>query len=140
MAYSIFDKFLTVADCKYYCNQIATRLNLNTYDYFYDKGSETKFPGNSVISSFAEFRQYEKWKIKFNLNRPATIKKMGLDEYVLRYHELSFHLTIRGYSFIYVCKFSNPKQIERGKLDDNTKTIYIEETGGQYSFLTKEVM
>ena len=48
MSYSIYDSFLTITDCKYYCNQIAKKLNLNTYDYFYDKYSEMQFPGDIV--------------------------------------------------------------------------------------------
>ena len=140
MSCSIFDKFLTVAGCKYYCNQIASRLNLRTFDYFYDKRNCIQFPGDSNIYSFKEFREYEKWRIRFNLTRPATIKKAGLDEYVLSHKELTFNLTIKGYSFVYVCKFSQPNcnEIKHGYLDDNTKSIYIEEANGQYSFL--EVM
>ena len=84
MSYSIYDSFLTVADCKYYCNQIAKKLNLNTYDYFYDKSSEIQFPGDSNIKAFQDFKSYEDWRIRFNL-------------------------TIKGFRFLYVCKFYNQK-------------------------------
>ena len=109
MSYSIYDSFLTVADCKYYCNQIAKKLNLNTYDYFYDKSSEIQFPGDSNIYAFQDFKSYEDWRIRFNLTKPKTIKKLGLEEYVCKNKELVFNLTIKGMRFLYVCKFYNSK-------------------------------
>lgn len=133
--YSIFDSFLTISDCKYYCNQIAKRLNLNTYDYFYDKYSEIKFPGDSNIYSFNDFKSYENWRIRFNLTKPKTILKMGLDEYVSKYHELVFNLTIKGFRFLYICKFNNPDKITDTVLDDNSKTVLYIEDSGQLSFI-----
>jgi hypothetical protein len=121
MSYSIYDKYLTVADCKYYCKQIANRLDLNTFDYFFDKYSELQFPGDSNIRTFDAFHEYEDWRLKFNLTKPATIKKMGLDEYVSKKHELVFNLTIKGFRFLYVCKFSKKHE------DKNDDTLYIEE-------------
>lgn len=124
MSYSIYDHFLTVADCKYYCKEVANRLNLKTFDYFFDKYSELQFPGDSNIYAFDAFRGYQNWQIKFNLTKPATIKKMGLDEYVSKYHELKFNLTIKGMSFLYVCKFSPIKE----------EVIYVQEPSGQLAF------
>lgn len=135
MSYSIYDSFLTIADCKYYCKQIAQKLNLDVYDYFYDNHTQTQFPGDSNIYGFNSFRCYESWKIKFNLTKPKTIKKMGLDEYVSKNHELVFNLTIRGFSFVYVCHFSAKNQNEtiKGYVDMNNN-LYIEETDGQLCF------
>ena len=135
MAYSIYDSFLTVTDCKYYCNQLAKKLNLSTYDYFYDKYSEMQFPGNSNIYAFQVFKLYEDWRIRFNLTKPKTIKKLGIEEYVSKNKELVFNLTIKGFRFLYVCKFSNPKEVTHAVLDNNTKTVYIEESNGQLSFI-----
>ena len=109
MSYSIYDSFLTITDCKYYCNQIAKKLNLNTYDYFYDKYSEMQFPGDSNIYAFQDFKSYEDWRIRFNLTKPNTIKKLGLEEYVYKNKELVFNLAIKGMRFLYVCKFYNSK-------------------------------
>ena len=135
MAYSIYDSFLTVTDCKYYCNQLAKKLNLSTYDYFYDKYSEMQFPGDSNIYAFQVFKSYEDWRIRFNLTRPKTIKKMGIEEYVSKNKELIFNLTIKGFRFLYVCKFSNPKEVTHTVLDNYTKTVYVEESNGQLSFI-----
>ena len=135
MSYSIYDKFLTVSDCKYYCNQLAKKLNLNIYDYFYDKYSEMQFSGDSNIYAFHVFKSYEGWRIRFNLTKPNTIKKMGIEEYVSKNKELVFNLTIKGFMFLYVCKFSNPKEVTHGVVDNNTKTVYIEESNGQLSFI-----
>ena len=110
MAYSIYENFLTVADCKYYCNQLANKLNLSSYDYFYDKSSDIKFPGDSDITKFKLFQEYESWRIKFNLTKPKTIQELGLEEYVSKHKELRFNLTIKGLSFLYICKFSSPIQ------------------------------
>lgn len=131
MSYSIYDHFLTIADCKYYCNQIAKRLNLTVFDYFYDKYNQIQFPGDSNIYKFDAFRCYEDWRVRFNLTKPATIKKIGIDEYVSRHHELVFNLTIKGFSFVYVCKFSANnlnENIVYGVVEPNTNTLYIEET------------
>ena len=135
MSYSIYDSFLTVSDCKYYCNQLAKKLNLNIYDYFYDKYSEMQFSGDSNIYAFHIFKSYEGWRIRFNLTKPNTIKKMGIEEYVSKNKELVFNLTIKGFRFLYVCKFSNPKEVTHGIVDNNTKTVYIEESNGQLSFI-----
>ena len=135
MAYSIYDSFLTVSDCKYYCNQLAKKLNLNIYDYFYDKYSEMQFPGDSNIYGFEVLKEYENWRIRFNLTKPNTIKKMGIEEYVSKNKELVFNLTIKGFRFLYVCKFSNPKEITHAVVDNNTKTVYVQEDSGQLSFI-----
>ena len=135
MAYSIYDSFLTVSDCKYYCSQLAKKLNLSTYDYFYDKYSETQFPGDSNIYTFQVFKSYEDWRIRFNLTKPKTIKKLGIEEYVSKNKELVFNLTIKGFRFLYVCKFSNPKEVTHAVLDNYTKTVYVEESNGQLSFV-----
>ena len=135
MAYSIYDSFLTITDCKYYCNQLAKKLNLSTYDYFYDKSSEVQFSGDSNIYAFQGFKSYEDWRIRFNLTKPKTIKKIGIEEYVSKNKELIFNLTIKGFRFLYVCKFSNPKEVTHAVLDNHTKTVYIEEHSGQLSFI-----
>ena len=106
MAYSIYDSFLTVSDCKYYCNQLAKKLNLSTYDYFYDKYSEMQFPSDSNIYGFEVLKEYENWRIRFNLTKPKTIKKMGIEEYVSKNKELIFNLTIKGFSPFYIYSLS----------------------------------
>ena len=126
MAYSVFDKFLTVQDCKYYCNQVATKLNLSSFDFFYDKSSDIQFPGDSDISKFKLFQEFEPWRLKFNLTKPATIQRLGLEEYVTKHKELRFNLTIKGLSFLYVFKFISQ--------DTETVTVnplYIIESSGQ---------
>lgn len=131
MSYSIYDSFLTISDCKYYCNQVAKRLNLTVFDYFYDKYNGLQFPGDADIYKFDTFKCYETWRVRFNLTKPATIKKIGLDEYVSKHHELTFNLTIKGFSFIYVCKFSannhNNEELE-------PVTLFTEEPNGQLAF------
>ena len=139
MSYSIYDSFLTITDCKYYCNQLAKKLNLSTYDYFYDKYSEMQFPGDSNIYGFEVLKSYEDWRIRFNLTKPKTIKKIGLEEYVSKNKELIFNLTIKGFRFLYVCKFSNNNDVEdnpvHAVLDSHTKTAYMQEDSGQLSFI-----
>lgn len=127
MSYSIYEPFLTINDCKYYCNQIAKRLNLNVFDYFYDNRNQIQFPGDSNLYNFNVFKCYEDWQIKFNLTRPKTIMKMGLDEYVFKYHELKFNLTIKGFSFLYICRFSANNYNETANINTND-SLYIEET------------
>lgn len=123
MSTTIYDSFLTILDCKYYCNQIAKKLDLIMYDYFYDNLNQVKFPGDSNLRNFDVFKYYEDWQIKFNLTKPKIIMKMGLDEYVSKNHELRFNLTIKGFSFLYVCKFSNSNHNE--DLVDEEKEVVI---------------
>ena len=122
MANSIYDSYLTINSCKYYCNQLASKLNLTTYDYFYDNRNHIKFSGDSDIKEFKVFKNYESWQVKFNLAKPATVKKLGLEEYISKYHKLEFHLTIKGFSFLYICKFSPAK---------NQNETYVEEPDHQ---------
>jgi hypothetical protein len=139
MAYSIYDKFLTITDCKYYCNQAAKRLNLSTFDYFFDKYNGIQFPGNANLRNFEAFKPFEDWQIKFNLTKPATIRKMGLDEYITKYHQLIFNLTIRGFSFVYICKFSEPNHneetIPHAVVEPTTCVLYREEPNHQLAFI-----
>ena len=139
MAYSIYDSFLTIQDCKYYCNQVANKLNLKTYDYFYDKSCDTKFDGDSNIYNFKVLQSYESWRIRFNLTKPKTIMKLGLDNYISKNKELVFNLTIKGFSFIYVCKFYNDQDIINNSLTsdlntNNSYTLYVK-SNGQLSFI-----
>lgn len=138
MSYSIFDSFLTIADCKYYCKQLASKLNVSYYDYFYDNRNKIQFPGDTDIYKFKDFRCLEAWRLKFNLTKPKTIMKLGLENYVSKNHELVFNLTVKGYSFTYVCHFSssdNKDETINGVVDNKTNTIYIEEKdAGQLSW------
>ena len=141
MAYSIYDKFLTITDCKYYCNQLAKRLNLSVFDYFFDKYNQLQFDGDSNLRSFEVFKDYEDWRLKFNLTKPATIKKTGLEEYVLKNKELVFNLTIKGFSFMYICKFSannhdeTSDNIVYGIIEPVSNVLYKEETNGQLAMV-----
>lgn len=126
---TIFDKFLTVQHCNYYAKQVATKLNLKTYSYYWDNSSQTQLPGDSNILNWNALKSYEPWRIKFNLTKSKTIMKMGLEEYVSKNHELRFNLAIKGFSIIYVIQFYNPK--DDGSLnaviDENTKCLYSED-------------
>ena len=122
MATSIFDKFLTVKDCKYYCNEVAKRLDLDVFDYFYDKYNKVQFPGDSNIYNFEKFRYYEPSRITFILNNMNIIMKTGLDEYVSKKRELIFRLAIKGYQFMYTCKFTDKNHNET----DNDKAVQKE--------------
>lgn len=143
MAYSIYDKFLTISDCKYYCKQVAKQTGLSMFDYFYDKHTETQLPGDfNIYHEFQCNHHYELWQIKFNLTKPKTIMKMGLNQYVLEHKELRFHLTIKGHSFLYICKFSHPQVVKpiRQQQDDddnkdNNKLLYNIQDNGQLSFI-----
>ena len=86
---TIFDSYLHINTVKAFCADIAKRNNYAMYDYFWDNHTETKFPGKS-----------------------KTVRHVGLDEYVNKYRELVFHLTIKGHQFLYVCTF-NPAPIEQ---------------------------
>lgn len=139
MSYSIYESFLTLEDCIYYCKQVAARLNLTTYEYFYDNRIKKKFnaikkdeDGNvklridntaKFLNEFAVFKDYELYRIKFNLTKPKTIMKMGLDAYVAEKKELKFNITIKGYSFLYAVEFHE------------SKPLYIIEDSGQMCML-----
>lgn len=138
---SIFDKFQTVASCKYYTKQVADKLNLDTFDYFWDGSSETQFPGNSDIYKFEEFRYEQPWKIKFNLTKPKTIMKIGLEEYVSKYKELAFNLTLKGHRFLYIVKFYEKQEsnfvIEETVPDEVITPTFVfdQDIDGQLSFV-----
>lgn len=130
MSYSIYDQFLTHSNARYYCEQIAKELNLDIYDYFYDNYTEQKFPGESDIYKFKAFQCYDTYRIKFNLCKPKTIMKTGLNAWVLKTMELRFHLTIKGFSFVYVVKFSSKKAAHTVP-NDIPGDLYVQEESGQ---------
>lgn len=135
---SIFDKFLTVQHCDYYANQVAKKLNLKTYSYYWDNSSQTQIPSSSNILNWGVLKSYEPWRIKFNLTKPKTIMKMGLEEYVSKNHELRFNLAIKGFSILYVIQFYNPSDDGsiNAVIDTNTHNLYSEDkVTGQYSFV-----
>lgn len=134
---SIFKQFLTVSDCKYYCNQVAAKLNYNTQDYFYDKNTNQQYPGDANIYNYNMFYNYESWRIKFNLAKPKTIQNIGLEQYVSENKMLVFYLTIKDFSFIYVCKFIDPKLEETIQQETYVKdnVVYKPEANGQYKFM-----
>lgn len=109
---TIYDNYLHINTVKAFCADIAERNNYAMYDYFWDNHTETKFPGNSDIYSFKVLEEYDIWQIKFKLSKFKTVRHVGLDEYVNKYRELVFHLTIKGHQFLYVCVFNPapPKQ------------------------------
>lgn len=107
MPVTVFDKFLTPIQCKSLCTEIAKRNNMELFDYYYDNQTELQFSGDCDICTFRALENYELWQIKFNLARPKTVLRLGVDEYIRTHQELRFHLTIRGFSLLYVAKFSH---------------------------------
>lgn len=103
---TIYDNYLHINTVKAFCADIAERNNYAMYDYFWDNHTETKFPGDSDIYSFKVLEEYDVWQIKFNLSKAKTVRHVGLYEYVNKYRELVFHLTIKGYQFLYICVFN----------------------------------
>lgn len=121
---SIYYPFLPLEHCVTYCKQVAERLNLATYDYFYDNRIKKQFStvkkddaGNVILTidntekfrrEFKVFGEYDPFYIKFKLAKPKTIMKMGLDEYVAKNRELRFHINMTGFSFLYTVEFYEP--------------------------------
>lgn len=134
---SIFKQFLTVSDCKYYCNQIAAKLNYEVQDYFYDKNTNQKYPGDFNIYNYNMFYYYEPWRIKFNLTKSKTIQNIGLEQYVSENKILVFNLTIKDFRFVYICRFIDPKLEETIKEETYVKdnVVYKPEDNGQYRFI-----
>lgn len=132
----IFIPYRPVENYKAYCKQLAKDLEFTIYDYYFDNLNKLQFPSNSDIYKFKEFRQYDWRKIQFKLTNATTIQRMGLQEYVRKNRELVFNLTIKGYSFLYVCKFSPENDMRHGHVDNDTKIVYAEDNRtGQLSFV-----
>ena len=106
---SIFDKYLSLNDCGYYIKRTADVLGLQTYCYYWDNKNKIKIPSEKNIHTWSDFRYMEAWRITFNLSKPKTIAKVGLEQYVSKHHELVFKLNMPHYSIVYVAKFYKPK-------------------------------
>lgn len=130
MPVTVFDKFLTQEQCKSICMDIAKRNNLDMFDYIYDNHTEIQFPGDVDVCTFKALENYELWQIKFNLAKPKTVLRLGVDEFVRLNQELRFHLTIRGFSLLYVCKFTR-------KESEDLSYLYKDETY-DYGFFYQE--
>lgn len=135
MSYSIYDKFLTIESCNYYAKQIAEKLNLKTFSYYYDNLDKVQIPGDETndICNWLGLDVPE-WRRKFNLCNANKIKKIGIENYIKDKHEINFYLTVKNMSIIYAIRFMDikPKVIDNPQgniLDD-----YILESDGQLAF------
>ena len=129
MSYSIYDKFLTIQSCNYYSKQIANKLGMNMFTYYYDNLDKVQIPGDEVhdICDWLGLDVAD-WRKTFNLCNANKIKKIGIENYIKDKHEINFYLTVKGYSIIYAIRFSDIKP-------DKTHDNYIEESNGQLSFI-----
>lgn len=128
---SIYDKFLTIESCNYYSKQIANKLGMNMFSYYYDNLDKVQIPGDEVhdICDWLGLDVAD-WRRTFNLCNANNIKKIGIENYVKDKHELNFYLTVKGYSIVYAIRFSDIKPKQNKIYDD-----YIEESNGQLSFI-----
>ena len=139
MSYSIYDKFLTIQSCNYYSKQIANKLCMNMFTYYYDNIDKIQIPGDEVhdICDWLGL-DVPNWRRTFNLCNANKIKKIGIENYIKDKRELNFYLTVKGYSIIYAIKFMDIKQILKPKVinspQDNILDDYILESDGQLAF------
>lgn len=131
MSYSIYDKFLTIQSCNYYVKQIANKLNMKTFSYYYDNLDKVQIPGDDVhdICSWLGLDVPE-WRRTFNLCNANKIRKIGIENYVKSNHELNFYLTVKGESIIYAIRFMD---IDINH-DDVIPHEYLLESDGQLRF------
>ena len=132
MSYSIYDKFLTIESCNYYAKQIANKLGMNMFSYYYDNLDKVQIPGDEVhdICDWLGLDVAD-WRRTFNLCNSNKIKKIGIENYVSKHKELNFYLTVKGYSIVYAIRFSDIKPKPNKIHDDD----YIIESDGQLSFI-----
>lgn len=130
MSYSIYDKFLTIESCNYYAKQIAEKLNLKTFSYYYDNLDKVQIPGDETndICNWLGLDVPE-WRRTFNLCNANKIRKIGIENYIKDKHELNFYLTVKNMSIIYAIRFSDIKINPQGNVYD-----YVLEPDGQLAF------
>ena len=131
MSYSIYDKFLTIESCNYYAKQIANKLGMNMFSYYYDNLDKVQIPGDETndICNWLGLDVPE-WRRKFNLCNANKIKKIGIENYIKDKHEINFYLTVKNMSIIYAIRFSDIKP-KQNKIHDD----YIIESNGQLKFI-----
>lgn len=136
---SIYDKFLSIRACNYYCNQIAQKLNLTvSYSYFFDNRTKKRY---KAIRDCQALSKYSDNSLKFNLSSP--IRNMGAEQYAAKHHKIVFYLMVTGFCISYTIKFSPKKVVEnhnepvvhKAVVDSYTSVLYIEETNGQLSMV-----
>lgn len=135
MSYSIYDKFLTIESCNYYAKQIAEKLNLKTFSYYYDNLDKVQIPGDETndICNWLGLDVPE-WRRKFNLCNANKIKKIGIENYIKDKHEINFYLTVKNMSIIYAIKFMDIKPKVTNNPQGNILDDYILESDGQLAF------
>lgn len=101
---------------------------MNMFTYYYDNLDKVQIPGDEVhdICDWLGLNIAD-WRRTFNLCNANKIKKIGIENYVSKYKELNFYLTVKGYSIIYAIKFIDIKP-------DKIHGDYILESDGQLAF------
>ena len=136
---SIYDKFLSIRACNYYCNQIAQKLNLTvSYSYFFDNHTKKQY---KTIRDCQSLSKYSDNSLKFNLS--SSIRNMGAEQYVEKHHKIVFYLMVTGFCISYTVKFS-PKKVEenhnepvvhKAVIDSSTSALYIEDANQQLTMV-----
>ena len=134
MSYSIYDKFLTIESCNYYAKQIAEKLNLKIFSYYYDNLDKVQIPGDEIDICNWLGLDVPEWRRKFNLCNANKIKKIGIENYIKDKHEINFYLTVKNMSIIYAIKFMDIKPKVIDNLQGNILDDYILESDGQLAF------
>lgn len=129
---TIFDKFQQVSSLDYYAKYYASKLDMNAFQYYWDNINHVQIPCTSNIRNWKEFVNYPDYRLSFNLTDIRRIKRYScIEDYIREHKRLSFNLTIKGYSILYIIEFSNKTKPVQ---PDNINIIYQEEPNGQLYF------
>jgi hypothetical protein len=129
---------LTIDECKNYCKYLASKYNYKIYEYFYNNDTHVndfvgkKFAGNVNIYEFKfleYYARYRKDKIVFKLVDANKIIK-DTKGYLESHKELTFHLALKGFSFLYICEF-RAKPVKLYEHTSGQLSLFPEQTSCQ---------
>lgn len=124
----VFSK-LEIAQVKNFCKEFAKENEYRIYEYFYNNDTHindfvgAKFAGNVNIYNFAFLAPYKDRKadILFSISDEKRIlREGGIENYIRNHGELVFHLALKGFRFLYKCKFYKKPIVSNINHDDYT--------------------
>jgi hypothetical protein len=121
---AIFREKIYSSEIKNACYDIANEYGYTVDFHYYDKPTQINYPGDTKLGSL--FTNHNVDDLKFTLSDSKRVKK-GVCNYIDTKGEIIFHLALKGYQFLLVCKFTPDiinTQVEYDEEDDGDKINY----------------
>jgi hypothetical protein len=118
---AIFREKIYSSEIKNACRNIADEYGYAVSFNYYDKTTKINYPGDIKLGSL--FTKHNVDDLKFTLSDSKRVKK-GVCNYIDAKGEIIFHLALKGYQFLLVCKFT-PDVVTQVKCNDDDEALFL---------------